>query len=308
MAVDASTGLLHDEFGGLADLESGVLRTPLEPTISFSDDPLRMLRAARFAARFALIPADGLLQAAIDLSSRIEIVSAERVTAELERLLALPDPAPGLDFLTRAGIHSALFDDIEESAWEAGVARATAFSLTAPPGVNPLAGAGQRTWSPEEASAGRFACLLTGLEQQAATGLLNALRLSIQHRKIIQLLLRSVDLPVEPSPEALRRLVADVGFETVPLAVAVRAAVAEGSSPQQYEAVERLAKDLRDLGEREDLGDLEVGLTGQEVMALAGLAPGPAVGEAMRHLHEVRLVHGPQDRAGWERALHEWAD
>ena len=79
MAVDVVDGKLHDPFDGRADLAAGILRTPLSPEESFGDDPLRMLRAARFHARYDLVPVDGLVEVARSLADRIGIVSGERI-------------------------------------------------------------------------------------------------------------------------------------------------------------------------------------------------------------------------------------
>jgi poly(A) polymerase len=90
---------LIDPFGGIADLGTGVLRTPLAPEVSFSDDPLRMLRAARFIAGYGLTPDPALVAAVRAMRSRLGIVSAERIRDELSKLLVVDDPAPGLWFL-----------------------------------------------------------------------------------------------------------------------------------------------------------------------------------------------------------------
>ena len=95
MALRLPTGELVDPFGGATDLAAGVLRTPLEPEVSFSDDPLRMLRAARFAASLRLDPRPELVAAMTAMGDRLAIVSAERRRAELERLLCVDDPAAG---------------------------------------------------------------------------------------------------------------------------------------------------------------------------------------------------------------------
>ena len=95
---------LIDPFSGVVDLAQGVLRTPLSPEVSFSDDPLRMLRAARFLAGYGLVPVPELLVAVQALSGRIEIVSAERVRDELSKLLVVADPSPGLWFLVDNGL------------------------------------------------------------------------------------------------------------------------------------------------------------------------------------------------------------
>ena len=95
---------LIDPFGGTVDLATRVLRTPLGPDVSFSDDPLRMLRAARFIAGYQLAPTDGLLDAVRSMAPRLEIVSAERVRDELDKLIVVDHPSAGLWFLVDTGL------------------------------------------------------------------------------------------------------------------------------------------------------------------------------------------------------------
>ncbi|MEM6288910.1 MAG: HD domain-containing protein, partial [Bacteroidota bacterium] len=93
-----------DQFGGLDDLEARALRTPLDPEVTFEDDPLRMVRAARFAAQLGFEVAPEAVDAMTAKAARIEIVSAERVTDELHKLLAAPMPSTGLGLLFRTGL------------------------------------------------------------------------------------------------------------------------------------------------------------------------------------------------------------
>lgn len=93
-----------DPHGGLTDLAARALRTPHTPEVSFTDDPLRMMRAARFAAQLGLEPAAEVLEAMEGMSSRLAIVSAERVRDELVKLLLAPDPRAGLEVMVRTGL------------------------------------------------------------------------------------------------------------------------------------------------------------------------------------------------------------
>src|SRR5262245_59122962 len=107
MALDVTPGktpTLVDPFGGAADLMAKVLRTPLGPEVSFSDDPLRMLRAARFIAGYDLHPTDELVAAATAMASRLEIVSGERIRDELDKLITLDHPGAGLFFIYETGL------------------------------------------------------------------------------------------------------------------------------------------------------------------------------------------------------------
>src|SRR5437764_2329226 len=98
MAIRLPDPQLLDPFGGAGDLAARRLRTPLAPEVSFVDDPLRMLRAARFIAQFGLAPAPALTEAVIELRHRLEIVSAERIRAELSKLLMVDAPSTGVWF------------------------------------------------------------------------------------------------------------------------------------------------------------------------------------------------------------------
>src|SRR5262249_48511579 len=104
MALRLPEPVLVDPFGGAVDLAARPLRTPLAPEISFVDDPLRMLRAARFVARFELEPDPALVAAVVELRHRLEIVSAERIRDELSKLLLTDDPSAGLWFLAETAL------------------------------------------------------------------------------------------------------------------------------------------------------------------------------------------------------------
>ncbi len=104
MALALPEPELIDPFGGAADLAQGLLRTPLAPEESFSDDPLRMLRAARFIAGYGLTPDPALVAAVETMAERLSIVSAERIRDEFDKLIVVPDPAAGLWFLVETGL------------------------------------------------------------------------------------------------------------------------------------------------------------------------------------------------------------
>ena len=97
-------GTLIDSFGGIRDLNDGILRTPLDPDITFSDDPLRMMRAVRFASQLGFRIDDTTLQAITANASRIEIVSAERITTELNKIMLSPTPSVGLKLMMKCGL------------------------------------------------------------------------------------------------------------------------------------------------------------------------------------------------------------
>ncbi|HLR84959.1 MAG TPA: CCA tRNA nucleotidyltransferase, partial [Nocardioidaceae bacterium] len=104
MAVSVPEHVFIDPYGGLDDLAAGVLRTPIEPEISFGDDPLRMMRAARFVSQLGFRPSDGVVDAMRAMAERIEIVSAERIRDELVKLLLGTYPRAGLTLLVDTGL------------------------------------------------------------------------------------------------------------------------------------------------------------------------------------------------------------
>ena len=105
-------GTLLDPFGGLHDLDSGLLRTPLDPDITFSDDPLRMMRAVRFASQLGFRIDEATFEAIGRNAARIGIVSAERVTTELNKILASPSPSIGLKLMQRSGLMQQVLPEV----------------------------------------------------------------------------------------------------------------------------------------------------------------------------------------------------
>ena len=118
MAVDTATGELFDPYGGATDLEEMTLRTPMDPEESFTDDPLRILRAARFIAAYGFSPTGDLLQAAQKISERLNIVSIERIRDEIFRLLSVEDPRLGLKFLSASKTALYVFPEVFELSEE----------------------------------------------------------------------------------------------------------------------------------------------------------------------------------------------
>jgi len=105
-------GELIDPFGGIRDLDAGILRTPLDPDITFSDDPLRMMRAVRFASQLGFRIADDTFEAIGRNAKRIEIVSAERITTELNKIMASRNPSLGLKLMQKSGLMQLVMPEI----------------------------------------------------------------------------------------------------------------------------------------------------------------------------------------------------
>ncbi len=268
MAIEVPSGRLVDPFEGRAALEARSLETPIDPEVSFSDDPLRILRAARFIARYSLVPAEGVFAAARSLIDRLSIVSVERIREEYDKLLAASSPSAGLRFLDDVGAVRYMFsempDDVfdelgsilDRSPIELLVRRLVTFSHVPP----------------------------AGREAQ-----LSSLRYSNQERRQILAVLHGLDIVADQLPttdEKVRRLVLTVGHDDM----ATLFTLADLRGVTGTQAV-RAA--FIDLAAREDLTDLSPAITGGDIIRALGVAPGPAVGEAMSALGERRLTDGP---------------
>ncbi len=278
MAVDLSSRELVDPYGGMADLEKSLLRTPLAPEVSFSDDPLRMLRAARFRARLGLVPDEALLQAIPALLDRMEIVSAERIGEELQKLLMLTRPSQGLAMLADTGLLGRVIPALtpviaDHGRWGAALARVDAAQA-----------------GPEH----RWAALLADVEQPGETA--SSLRLSNALSKMIEWLVSARELPGVIDDPVLR-----VAAAKAPQGRSVEELL--GFAGRHDECNERLAA-LR--AAEPDLDNPAAPLSGLEVAAELGVEPGPVVGEAMKWLARRRVEHGPLSASQARAALAAW--
>ena len=269
MAVEVAERSLHDPHDGRGDLGRGILRTPLSPEESFSDDPLRMLRAARFVARYGLVPAEGLVGAARSLVGRMAIVSAERIRDEFFRLLEVEDPSPGVHLLAEIGLLDGLLPEV--AALDVGE-RNRALEVVATATDDPVL---------------RLAVLA-----QSAGGMASRLvdlRLSGTDVRRIAVLVDGADQIVEGSTdgswsdEEVRRLAVAVGPSLDPVLDFVDLVGVE--TGDLVAVVERLGS----VGEFDDLGPT---LDGDAVMVLLDLSAGPEVGEALSWLVALRLTEG----------------
>lgn len=264
--------LLVDPFGGAEDLTARRLRTPLAPTTSFSDDPLRILRAARFANKYQLEPVGDLMAAATDLRHRLDIVSKERIRDELEKFLDAPDVRRGFAFLTA----SRVIDVVLPIATPASVAVAE--------------GAGPPWWL---RLAGIFAEL--DLPADDATTQLRELRCSAATTRQVRNVLNGLPIPSDPTPESVRRWVLRVEPYEAECFVLAAALVAENDveADAAASAVSTFHDAWAALAEVEDLRDDGVPLKGDAIADLLGVAPGPEIGQAVNVLKAHRLRHGP---------------
>jgi poly(A) polymerase len=326
MALRLPDPELVDPFDGATDLAARRLRTPLAPEVSFLDDPLRMLRAARFIAAFGLEPGPDLVTAVHELHGRLEIVSAERIRDELTKLLLLPDPSAGLWFLCRTGLADEFLPELTALQLEQDpihqhkdvLAHTIAVVRKTRPELRVrLAALLHDIGKPKTRSVGPGGVSFHHHEvvgARMAEERLRALRFPTDVvedvGRLVYLHLRVHTYSMGWTDKAVRRYVRDAGPLLEPLNHLVRQdcttrnkAKARALNRRIDELEERIAQ----LRAQEELDRIRPPLDGRQVMAFLGLEPGPLVGEALDYLLDLRLDEGPVDaRDAYER-LASWA-
>ncbi|MFN8049854.1 MAG: CCA tRNA nucleotidyltransferase [Acidimicrobiales bacterium] len=267
LEVTADVPQLIDPFAGRDHLRQRLLRTPRSPGESFSDDPLRMMRAARFIARLRLTPDEVLVAAVGEMRERLDVVSVERVRDEFDKLLQTPDPSAGLRFLVDSGLADRFLPELR-----AAVADDLDGVLGAPP-----------------VSTERLAVILRASGRADAVRRLRALRSSGHVIEEVSSRLEVGDAVAAHEGEwtaaDCRRLYRRHGERL--------AAGLELARSREAASVATLSARLERLRASGDLDDLEPALDGDEVMAHLGIGPGRAVGEALAALLDARLERGP---------------
>jgi poly(A) polymerase len=325
MALRLPVPVLIDPHGGAADLAAHRLRTPVEPEVSFEADPLRMLRAARFVAAFALEPVPELVAALRVLHHRMSIVSPERIRDELCRLLGVDDPAAGLWLLCETGVSDEFIPELNAMRLEQDpvhthkdvLAHTIAVVGNTPPGGLKvrLAALFHDVGKPKTRSIGPGGVSFHHHEVVGARMTeerLRALRFSneIVHdvTKLVYLHLRIHTYAMGWTDRAVRRYVRDAGPLLDELNELQRADCTTRNK-RKAAALARRMDDLEarieSLRAREELDAIRPPLDGNQVMAYLGIPPGPAIGQALNALLEARLDEGPIDDA-YER-LDAWA-
>ena len=318
--ADGEEPELIDPYGGVADLAAGVLRTPLEPEVSFSDDPLRMLRAARFLAGYGLRPEAPLVAAVRSMVERLEIVSAERVRDEVCKLLVVEDPSDGLWFLVDTGIADVVLPELPAMRVEQDpihrhkdvLAHTIAVvAKTSPEVVLRMAALLHDVGKPKTRSIGARGVSFHHHEvvgARMARDRLRALRFSNdQVEAITQLVFLHLRFHGYGddvwTDAAVRRYVRDAGPLLDQLNELTRCDCTtrnERKARQLAARMDALEARIAELREREALEAIRPDLDGETVMAHLGVGPGPVVGQALAMLLEARLDEGP---LGEEEAL-----
>jgi poly(A) polymerase len=326
MAVSLPDGAFVDPFGGVRHLASKTLDTPLDPQVAFSDDPLRMLRAARFVSQLDAAPADRVLEAIREMRERLRIVSAERIAGELDRLLLGEHPGKGLAVMVEAGLADVFIPELPALALEQDpvhkhkdVLKHTyaVVERCEPDRVLRLAALlhdvgkpATRQITPEGVQFHHHELVGARMARERLQALRYPAHVTDDACRLIELHLRFHGYGDGWTDAAVRRYVRDAGPLLDRLNQLTRADVTT-RNPERAKRFQALQDDLEEriarLAEEENLQALRPALDGDEIMEHLDLAPGPLVGEAWRYLMEVRLDRGLIERAEAERLLDEWA-
>jgi poly(A) polymerase len=325
MALALPSMELIDPFGGVDDLAAKRLRTPLDPAVSFTDDPLRMLRAARFIAGYGMVPSPPVVAAVEAYHQRLAIVSAERIRDELDKLLVVPDPALGLWFVTSTGLAGEFLAELPALALEQDpiqrhkdvLAHTIAVVGNTPPDrLLRLAALFHDVGKPKTRSIGPGGVSFHHHEVVGARMTrerMQALRYAAEDVEVVSMLvelhLRFHTYKMGWTDRAVRRYVRDAGPLLDRLNVLTRADCTT-RNPQKARALARrmdeLEQRIADLRAQEELDALRPELDGREVMARLGIPPGPDVGRALAFLLDLRLDEGLLGPEEAGRRLDEW--
>lgn len=325
MALSLPEPQLVDPFDGAADLAAGRLRTPLSPQESFSDDPLRMMRAARFVAGYGLEPDPGLTEAVIELRHRLEIVSAERVRDELDKLLVVDDPSAGLWFLVETDLIDEFLPEITTMRLEQDPIHRhkdvlshtiAVVANTRPERIVRLAALFHDIGKPKTRAIGPQGVSFHHHEVVGARmtrDRMRALKYSNDDvdavSRLVYLHLRFHTYRMGWTDSAVRRFVRDAGPllpELVELTRCDCTTRNERKARTLARRMDELEERIAELREREELEAIRPDLDGNEVMQHLGVAPGREVGEALDYLLELRLDAGPMDKDEALRRLDQW--
>lgn len=339
MAVRLPSREFVDPCGGLPDLAAMVLRTPIEPERSFDDDPLRIMRAARFAAQLGFDVEPHTMAAMEKLAPRLAIVSPERIQAELTRLMTATWPRRGLELMVYTGVADLVLPELanlrqtqDEHNRHKDVYEHTLTVLdqaialeTGPEGPVP---------GPDFVL--RFAALMHDVGKPATRRFEPGGQVSFHHHEVVGAKMtrkrmrelrfdkqttkdvsRLVELHLRFhgygdqawTDSAVRRYVTDAG----PLLERLHRLTRADCTTRNRRKANRLAaayddleRRIDELAEAEELAKIRPDLTGNDIMAILGIPPGREVGAAYKFLLNHRMEHGPMSREDAEKTLRAW--
>jgi poly(A) polymerase len=336
MALSVPERVFSDPFGGVVDLAHRRLRTPARPEDSFSDDPLRMMRAARFAAQLGFEVAPEVVAAMTAMAERIRIISAERVRDELVKLVCAADPRRGLTLMVDTGLAEHVLPELPALALERDEHHrhkdVYEHSLTVL--EQAIEQEGRLGGGPDRVV--RFAALLHDIGKPRTRKLEDGGAVTFHHHdvvgsrmarkrmqalrfdtetteavaKLIELHLRFFGYAEGAwTDAAVRRYVRDAGDQLERLHILTRADVTTRNRRKAarlagaYDDIESRIATLR---EQEELDSIRPELDGNQIQQILGIAPGREVGEAYRFPLELRLDEGVIGADAAEQRLREW--
>ncbi len=326
-ASDGDTPDMVDPHGGLVDLGSRLLRTPLSPEISFGEDPLRMLRLYRFVSTLGFTPEQETANAVSSMAARLRIVSAERIRDELSKMVVGTEVAAGLWGLVDSGLAEELIPEIPALALEQDPVQrhkdVLAHTVAVVEKVSPslelrLAALFHDIGKPQTRSIGPHGVTFHHHEVVGARMTRDRMRSLRYSRREINVVSQLVFLHMRPhtykmgwTDSAVRRYVRDAGDLLEPLNELVRCDVTTRNRKRARAIatrIDQLENRIHELREREELDALRPPIDGHAVMAHLGLEPGPEVGEVMRLLTEHRIDHGPFSEEEAYRMIDRWCE
>ena len=311
IAYDINNNEIIDPYGGLKDLSEGLIRTPDTADISFSDDPLRMLRACRFVSTHGFTPNNELFKAISKNAERIEIVSTERIRDEFTKLLTGKDPSLGLKAFVESGLSELIMPELNELKIEVDPKHhhkdVYEHTMVVLDRVSPTL-------------VSRMSALLHDIGKPKTKGIENG-KVHFRHhevvgakmsKKILKRLkydnetIKKVSLLVENhlrphtfkmgwTDSAVRRYIIDAGGLLEELNDLVRADITT-KNKAKYEEINKyldeMEERIKEVAEKEELSKLRPPLSGDEIMEIFDLEPGPSVGIIMKALYEQRINDG----------------
>lgn len=315
-----------DPYDGLVDLARQTLRTPLEPAISFGDDPLRMLRLFRFQATLGFTPEETAVAAVREMAARLEIISAERIRDELTKLLVAPAPGEAFGLIVATGLADHFLPELPGLAMEQDpqhhhkdvLAHTFAVVDKASPDLtlrlaallHDIGKPDTRDFGPDGVTFHHHEVVGARMARRRLRELRFSKEVVDDVSQLVYLHLRPHTLKLGWTDSAVRRYVRDAGHLLEPLNELVRCDVTTANRRREREIqrrIDELEDRIADLSAREELARLRSPIDGHEVMAYLRMDPGPAVGEIMSVLLEKRIDDGPYPAVEAYEVAREWA-
>ena len=328
VALDAGTPgvqTLFDFHNGFNDLHDRMLRTPIDPEILFSDDPLRMMRAARFAARLGMAIDPAIEVAATRMAERLEKVSAERIRGELDLLMVTNRPSIGLDFIVRTGLAGHFFPelpklqleqdpihqhkDVLRHTWAVVDKTSPELALRLAALFHDIGKPNTRAISDEGVTFRFHEVVGAKMTRKRMVALKYSQEMIDDVSMLVELHLRFHTYKMGWSDKAVRRYVRDAGHlldelnELTRCDCTTRNARKAAALDQRMDELEIRIAELR---EQEDLNRLRPALDGVAVMELLDIKPSAVVGRALDFLMEIRLDEGEISSQEAAVRLREW--